>query len=404
MKAAYQKAIINPDLPVHMDGYHQRISHEINDDIELRSFVIKEKETVLIHVLDVLLISEELSSKFKKRLSNEFNLKIEDITLIASHTHSGPKVSKYLFPNVEPSYEYLENIEEKLVENTKDCLDNLIPADTYYGKTFSENLYSNRTDKNLPYNNNLLTIQFRNEESRPLFQVVNIACHPTILDPQFKKISNDLFGAFRTEFEKKTKVPLVIINGEAGDVSTRYTRRGTDYNEVLRIGKELATLLSEIEDYSPISLNNLSVNKCEYNHTFNPKLDEDLQRTKHDLTNSLEKIETIDRNNAIVDLLKAVEAKLEKEEIKQQYTAKIIETDDFRMVTFPGEIVTALGSELREASEKITFIAAYADDFKGYAINKEAYGEIPETYTTDFPMGIADDFVNQITKKYIKNE
>jgi len=404
MKVAYAKTTINPKLPVYMEGYDQRISQEINDDIELRTFVLKEKETIIFHVLDVLLISEELSIRFKNRLANELNLNKENITLIASHTHTGPKVSRYLFPENAPSSEYLDTIEDNLVRNTKECLNRLVSADVYYGKTRTKDLYSNRNDKDLPYNNDLLTIQIRNKKQEPLFQLVNIACHPTILNPHYKKISSDLFGAFRTEFERKTKIPLVIINGEAGDVSTRHTRKGTDYNEVLRIGSELVKRLIAIEDYKPISINNLSVTKIDFNHIFNPKLDEHLWQTKYDLTNALVKMDVVDRNNAVSDLLKTVNRKLEKDKIYQQYTAKIIETDDLRIITFPGEIVTKLGSVLRKASEKVTFIAAYADDFKGYAINKEAYGEIPETYTTDFPMGIADDFVNQITKKYIKNE
>jgi len=400
MKVSYKKVTINPDLPIYMDGYNQRISHEINDDILLRSFVLQGKETVVVHVLDVLLITDELSMRFKGTLTKEFNLKDENITLIASHTHSGPKVTNYLFQNVEPSPEYLESIEEKIIENTKFCLENLMTAHAYYGRTFSEGLYSNRTDKNSPYNNDLLTLQFRNEENKPLFQLVNIACHPTILDPEFKKLSNDLFGAFSREFEKKTNIPLIIMNGEAGDVSTRHTRKGSDYNEVLRVGGKLAELLADLDDYSLTSLENLKIKSCHYTHTFNPQTDNDLKNTRKDLKGALGEFETADVNNAFVDFLNKVEVKLNQEEIIQEYTAKIIETDDFRLVTFPGEIVTALGKKLREASDKLTFIAAYADDFNGYAINEEAYGEIPETYTTDFPRGIADDFVNEIIKEY----
>lgn len=400
MKVAFKKTTINPGLPIHMDGYNQRISYQINDNIELRTFIIQTEETLLVHVLDVLLITEELSHRFKKRLISQFNIKQTNIILAASHTHSGPKITKYLFPNVEPSEEYLSDIEKALVANTQYCIDNLRFSHAFFGKSHTESLYSNRNNKDASYNNQLMTIQFRDKENQSIFQIANLAVHPTVLKPEYDQLSSDLIGAFQNQYEERTNIPLVILNGDSGDVSTRHTRKGTDYVEVIRIGDILAKVLEEIKEYTPISLENMTITEVGYKYGFSPKEDEDLLNSKLALEEKLADVEVITENNSISDMLSKVENKLKQDEIIENYNAKIIETNDFRLVAFPGEIVTTLGEKLRDASDKVLFIAAYADDFKGYAIDEKLYGEIPETYLTDFPRGVADQFVNQIIESY----
>lgn len=402
MKVSFAKQIINPDLPCHMEGYNDRISHSIHDNIELRTFMITNEETVVIHVLDILLISPEFSQRLKETLAKQFGLRENNIIIQATHTHSGPKVSTYLFPDILPSHEYMELLEQKMIENTEQCLGELIEGAAYFGQTTVNGLYSNRNGVNLPYNNQMLSIQFRDRSGEPLFQIVNLACHPTILPPDFKEISSDLFGTFRDEFERKMSIPLIIMNGEAGDVSTRFTRKSQNYTEVERIGTKLAELLNEIENYSPISFDKLKVTVCEHEYTYYPKQDEYLIKIRKQLSQLLDETGFVGPENAVADLLRTIDSKLSKETIHYQYTSTIIESEEFRMITFPGELVTALGQKIREKSDKKTFIVAYADDFKGYAVNVEAFGKIPETNTSEFPVGVSDIFINKIIETFKK--
>ena len=53
------------------------------------------------------------------------------------------------------------------------------------------------------------------------------------------EISADLFGYMREEFYRVNGYPLVICTAEAGDVSTRYTRKGHGTAEIERVGNAL---------------------------------------------------------------------------------------------------------------------------------------------------------------------
>ncbi|MFS0934665.1 hypothetical protein B6S41_01675 [Enterococcus faecalis] len=400
MRIGFKQTLINPILPCHMEGYNDRITREINDDLHLHSLVIDSNKLIVWHVLDIIMIPNSFSQRIKKRLIKEFMIDEEQIFLTATHTHSGPKVSTYLFPNIKPDANYLNFLEEKIVENTTYCMNNLKLSTAFYSQIETANLYGNRNNPLTPYNNRLATIQFRSISGEPLVQLVNIACHPTVLSHNYTKISSDLFGAFRRFYEEETGIPLIIVNGEGGDISTRYTRKGQDYQEVKRLGALLSQDLQQATEFTQLNMDQMDVSVCNYSTEYFPQQDAFMIQLEKFLLQELEKFSLIEPQNALKDLLQTVRQKLAQEKITYDYQATILEANDFRIIFFPGELVTAFGTKLRTVDKKKSFIAAYTNDFKGYAVNQEAFGKIPECYTSEFPSGIADLFIEKIIKEY----
>ena len=68
----------------------------------------------------------------------------------------------------------------------------------------------------------------------------NFACHPTVLGHGNRLISADLFGAAQKSAESATGAPCAFVQGAAGDLSTRFTRRKQSFAEVDRLGTLLA--------------------------------------------------------------------------------------------------------------------------------------------------------------------
>lgn len=369
MRVAFCKELINPDLPCHMEGYADKISNEQHDNLEVNTLLIESNKTIIFHVLDVILIDSDFSEKVKSILSNKFSIDKDQIVIEATHTHSGPKVSTILSPNIKPSDKYLSSIIDVIVKNTEYCFAHKSEAKAFYGLSEVNGFYGNRNSKSLPYNNKVYTLQFRDLLNNPLVSFINIACHPTVLSPEDRRISSDYIGALRNEYLNLTGIPAIIVNGECGDVSTRLYRQGQNTNEMTRVGKGIAKSIVQSEYFKEISLENLSVSRF--------TLDINYQQTN-----------TSPNDNPLIRLK------------KDNPTAFLYEADDFRFVTIPGEIVFNLGRILRSIDEKPMFINAYANAFNGYAVDAGQYGKYFESTITNYPFGKADEMVEGITKLY----
>jgi len=375
MKVAYCKELINPNLPCHMEGYADRISHEQHDNLEVNTLLIESNKIIIFHVLDVILIEKSLSKKIKNLISRKFSLPEDQIIIEATHTHSGPKVSTVLVPDIMPSKEYLDLIMDSIVKNTEYCLEHKEEAKAFYGTCDINGYYSNRNDKSLPFNNKAYTLQFRDLSYNPLVSFINIACHPTVLSPDNHLVSSDFIGILREEYFKLTKVPAIVVNGECGDVSTRFNRKGQNFAEVERVGKGITELLVKTSNFKEISLENFSVSS--YTLNINYELNND---------------KTFDESSR--KLLSLVRMS------KDNPTAYVYEADDIRFVTIPGEIVYNLGKVLRSKDKKPMFINAYANEFNGYAVDKEQYGKYYESNVSNYPIGKADEMIEEVIKLY----
>ncbi|XOQ14306.1 MAG: Ceramidase-alk domain-containing protein [Shouchella clausii] len=375
MKVAYCKELINPEFPCHMEGYADRISNELHDNLEVNTLLIESNKTIIFHVLDVILIEKNLSDKIKGILSNKFSIPEDQIIIEATHTHSGPKVSTFLYPDITPSEEYLQVIIAAIVKNTEYCLEHKKEARAFYGTCEVNGFYGNRNNRSLPFNNEVYTLQFRNLSDKPLVSFINISCHPTVLSPEDRRISSDLIGVLRAEYMRLTEIPAIIVNGECGDVSTRFYRNGQDFAEVERVGKGITELLIQTSNFKEVSLENLSV----LSYTLN--IDHELNNDKI-LDESARKLLTLMRMS------------------KDNPTAYVYEADGFRFVTIPGEIVYNLGKVLRSKDEKPMFINAYTNEFNGYAVDKEQYGKYYESIVSNYPIGKADEMIEGVIKLY----
>ncbi|WP_145407828.1 hypothetical protein [Paenibacillus xylanexedens] len=369
MKVAFCKEFINPNFPCHMEGYTDRIAQEQHDNLELHSLLIESNKIIIFHVLDVILIEKKFSDRIKNELFNEFSIPEDQIIIEATHTHSGPKVSTILYPEITPSEEYLQSIIRAIIKNTQYCLENKIEARAFYGTCEVNGFYGNRNDNSLPFNNKVYTLQFRDLSDKSLVSFINTACHPTVISPENQFISSDFIGVFREEYNRLTGTPAVIVNGECGDVSTRFARKGQDFNEVERIGKGIASLVAETKEFIEVSFENLTVQS----YTL------DINYDQYD--GFPKKIAYIRLNG-------------------DKPTAYVYETDNFRFVTIPGEIVYNLGLILRSKDQKPMFINAYCNDFNGYAVDSAQYGKFYEANVSNYPFGKADEMIKSILEIY----
>lgn len=401
MKFGFYRTTINPTLPCHLEGYQDRISIGQHDDLYINSLYIEGNNPILFHVLDVIIIEKELADECRTILSSKFNIPKDNIIISCIHTHSGPKVSSIICPNILPNSKYIEMLKKTMIKNTEICVNNLKEAKTYFGTADVEGYYCNRNVKDLPFNKTAYTLMFKDLENKPLLCFTNLACHPTILNGSNLYVSSDYVGVMRNEYENITGTPLIFINGECGDVSTRMVRQGADFNEVERVGKGIAKILSKTNNFKEINLENFKIQKYELVIDYNPQKDEFLNeaipRLKHDINSrDNDDPKKIENRNLLESLL----YKYNQEHINLIPTTYVLECNDFRFVTIPGEIVYNLANLLRSSDKKPMFICGYSNDFNIYAVDEAQYGLYFESYNTFYPKGKADEMIKETIKLY----
>lgn len=402
LRVSYFKDKINPHFPCHMDGYGDRISYSQNDDLEIRSLLIESNKLIIFHVLDIILFQKEFADRVKSVLFERFNLTEEQIILEATHTHSGPKVSTVVDKSIPIEGNYMDLILKKIVKNTEMCLRNKTKVKASYGECEVNGFYGNRNKNELPYNNKVYTLLFKDLEDTPMVSFINIACHPTTLSKTSEIISSDFIGYLRNEYLKITGVDAIVCNGECGDVSTRFVRRGQDFNEVKRIGIGIAREVAKTNSFKEISLENMSIEKVSLRLHLNPNKEDFLIKNRYLLKKMLKGLDKYSTQYYFLNdiLLKNIEELMSKKEIIYEPTAFIYQSKDFRFVTIPGELVYSLGALLRDKDKKPMFINAYSNEYNGYAVDKEQYGKYPESFCTNYPCGKADEFIKEIIDLY----
>jgi hypothetical protein len=170
------------------------------------------------------------------------------VALCASHTHSGPAgIVVRLHPadpdRLDPA------LRARFVATAADAIAAARvaaePVAVLFGATETEGLATNRNDPAAADSVRCSVLATKRRDGTIQAALVHFPCHPTILGADNRRVSADFPGALRRVFET-TRSPgapsplALFINGAAGDISTRFTRRGQDPAEVARIGAALA--------------------------------------------------------------------------------------------------------------------------------------------------------------------
>lgn len=389
MKVAWKKAQINPSLPTYMEGYVVgRESQTIHDDIEAHVLLLENQgqQFVLIS-LDIILIDKAFGDRLRERLAQESGIASDQIMVTATHTHSGPQVSTKLSDKTPVNQAYLNHISDTVSQTLQDCLVNLKPVKVLSKSVNIGDFYSNRNQLDLPYNDQAQLLQFVTYEKEPVVTVMNFNCHPTILKADNLAISADLVGSIRQYYPGD----LMIVLGEAGDVSTRFKRQGEDFAEVDRVGRGIAELLSQ-GTWQELSPNWSTAKTVTHSVDYNPNEDVFLVQAKAQIEKAVAQ-----QPDAQV-FLDMVEKRLNQPSGTLTYEATILSLGQLVFVFFPSEIVFELGKMLRDSHPNLILVA-YSNDFRGYAVDQSTYGKYGESLITEYPQGVADAFVQKIAEQ-----
>ncbi|NLC55079.1 MAG: hypothetical protein GX769_04275 [Erysipelothrix sp.] len=412
MKLGYFEKIITPEINIDLVGFvPSRISKSIEKDLFVKVISLKNNNKYYSWLVCDLL---GLSLYFKQRLLSKLKgnrIILDDLQIFATHTHSGPTClneKEYYNPKTDPKdVAYFDFLVEQSYQAVYLSIENLKTFTYKLGKSQISDFQSNRFNKDVAYDNQLLIIEVTFFDMQQLL-IYSFAGHPTILNNQSYAISPDFVGEvsllLRDKYENN-----IFFNAPCGEVSSRFTRKESSLKELKRLAKIAASqVLLTCENLSDKKvLANYKVKHLEKLIAY-----KDFDK-KEDIIKQLQKaktnLEISKQNNLAYEKLRLLESKIEglgvylensQKDFPEFYLMNIYIAyfDGYKVVNIAGEIFSTLILPLK-ADDK-TWVLALSDEYQSYLVDKNAFKDKTyEALASLYKVNEAENLIRDIIKK-----
>jgi hypothetical protein len=236
---------VTPPPGHRLDGYAARTALAIGTADPLHATLIwlstADDPGVLWLSLDAIAVGRNLVAELSAAAASAAGIPASHVVVSASHTHSGPSGwTGEIHPVIPAEREPV--LYEALVSAVANAPLPRRPVTASWRSTEVVGVGANRHRKNGPHDNTAGILALHGLDGSLEAILFDFACHPTTYGPENLRWSADWPGAARAAL-----APAVVgyLQGAAGDVSPRFTRRGRGAEEVARLGGLLASRVRE---------------------------------------------------------------------------------------------------------------------------------------------------------------
>ncbi len=242
LKAGAARIDITPPTGFPMWGYAARKdspSKAVRDPLSARAVVLTVGKSQIAFVsLDLgRAPTRQSMANIRKQLKDD--VQIDNVFLVATHTHHGPVLELDDWPSKEKPY--LRTLEEKLAKVVAEAHRNQQPARlgiSAHEVPFNRNRHSKRPDR--PLDKEMIVIRLDDAKGTPIAHIVNFAAHPTMLPWSLHEFSHDWPGFFAQHVEKELGGQCLFLQGAAGDLSANPQGEGGPEKFGVAVGKFVA--------------------------------------------------------------------------------------------------------------------------------------------------------------------
>lgn len=411
MRIGFCKEEITPDLGVELGGYAgYRPCSQIHDPLWCRAVVLEQRGKLYCLVqLDLMCADEPFCRRLAKRLE-PLGIQKESLLISAIHTHSAPcgvipgeglmkEISLPGYPGDETYGPYLEKLMQAASAACKKAIDRLEPFLVRTGQGAAPLVGSERHTGEVP-DAILTALEFRTDSGKTLI-VYNFPCHPTVMGPANLAVTADFAAGMEALLDGQM---AVFLNGAAGDISTRYTRKAQTFSECERLGALAAERIRQVlepQEYRlPTPIQGI---RSSFSMAVRPV--EPVEEARKRLEALNERVKQAQEDGADAATIRTLKSYVEGAGINLQFAASLgkrkeIQLDicvfsfaGLKFATVPGELFSTL------LPEDGTCILGYTNGYNLYIADKKAYDSLYyEALASLFAKGEAERLMQYINK------
>lgn len=407
MRAGCTKIDITPPvgLPIGGNVREDNISRGIHDPLYANFLYIGNNRQELLFIgMDLIGVYESLVKDLKTKIESVSGIPYGNISIIATHTHSGPDIFEAFQDSLHPKViEYVEQLKEKVVKGAENCKNNNFNAFIGVERGFEDTLSFNRRllmkDGQLlmnwesidldkvdrpagPIDPEILVMSVKDEDGKVQAVFVNFTLHTAVLVGKDWMYSRDYVDRLTTYLQETIDEDLVVLfaNGAEGNINhinIHDPNQTRGFEETDRIGGKLAEKVLEILEKT-VYYSNLKIN-ADYKIINLPRR----EVTKEQVKEAEALLERV--NWKIPSLLDGVPEEAYAKEIiilgndpnkSVNAELQVLQIGEIGFVSLPGEYFVEFGLELKKCSPfSHTFILGMTNGYIGYVPTAMAFIE-----------------------------
>lgn len=407
MKAGLLSVDITPPLGIVIGGNGREDSKArgVHDNLRANIVILDNcKEKVLFIGLDLLAILGEDCEAIKSRVEKETGIKKSNITINATHTHSGPNVIKIFMHDdqeIKDMDRYRIGLIDAVARGVSTANDSMFECRIGFGRTEEYNYSFNRR---VILKDGSFKMVFEDYDPGEIKMVVgpasfpdlnifkvtdcsgnvrgvivNYTTHLTTLCGEGLLFSRDFVNYFSNNLQEKYGKEMVVLyaNGSQGNLTPSDTKLKfiTGFDESARVGNGLA-------DTAKMLIDSIEVKDDLEIRAVSKKIRLPLREITEEMKqNAINALNTAGGQVTLHGLDPRIGAKevLELAKMQRDYdeaNIQAVQLGDTLIVTFPGEVFIEFGIEVINKSPfKNTVIFGLANDFVGYIPIAEAFSQ-----------------------------
>lgn len=247
MRIGFAKQDITPPLGLALGGYAgYRPCSGIHDMLWCKALVLEQEGLrYALVVLDLMCADESLQERIGQAVS-DLEISGERLIVAAIHSHAAPagairgegalaRINEAIVPD-DPAFDsYMEQVVQAAAKACRLAAQSTEPFAVRAAREPMPPIGSERHTGE-PARGDLTVLQMRTESGKNLI-LYNLPCHPTVLSAGNLQVSADFAGGIEALLDADM---AVFVNGAAGDISTRFTRRESSFAECRRMGEMVA--------------------------------------------------------------------------------------------------------------------------------------------------------------------
>ena len=371
------KVDITPPVGIDFVGYHRETGiNNIEECMYGTVFVFEKDETKTVFIsIDNIGMLVEDTNMIREQIARELHIPFERITVVYTHTHSGPEtVGDH--PLVKSYKTILVN---NVVHGAVTANNNLSPCEIGWSVTTGDigvNRRERTSDGRAKMGTNIEGVvdkrigmlAIRNAETKELSGII-VFCtaHPNVLKGDSDVLSADYPGMTREILEKIVNCPVIIVQGAAGNVNAKYRGSGDALTQMAyTLSGHVLTMLP-IVTYSPIvSLRTVS-------STMQMKLKDIPEMNEiRSMAQLAEKQWDVSTDEWLAIILEKYKQGIRQLSIDLE--VQLFQMNDGMFFGIPMEPFSETALEVKERLQnEIAFLGGYTNGYIGYLPTKEEY-------------------------------